>query len=226
MNAEDSPASIDHSDRTARTGGYACLVGAALMIVGAACKIAAGVDLDQALATGDLAGYLSGAADVRGLLIANLSLWIVGVFVLGVAGTLLAALGRRRAAARIGRLSYGTAVPLAIAAFVAWLALVVQLAGEVSPAELAVAEVLGWFASRADWTATVLVVGAGPLLVSLAGRSAWVPNWLLGWGVAAAGTGALTVLAMFVGGLTGYGFLIVPVGLGWTLAAGIVLLRR
>lgn len=196
------------------------------MIAGAACKIASGADLDLALATGDLSGYLSGAAEVQSILVWNLSLWIGGVFGLGSAGVMLAAMGEERpATARMGRLCYTTAVPLAMAAFVAWLALVVQLAGEPSELTVTMAEVLGWYASRADWTATVLIVGFGPLLVSLAGRDDWVPSWLLVWGFLAAGAGVLTVLAMFIGGLTGYGFLIVPVGLGWTIAAGIVLLR-
>ncbi|MCH7514306.1 MAG: hypothetical protein IH947_10265, partial [Bacteroidetes bacterium] len=36
----------------------------------------------------------------------------------------------------------------------------------------------------------------------------------------------LTAIAMYAGGLTTYGFLIIPVGLGWTIAASIVLFRR
>lgn len=219
-------ASMDR-EATAHWGGYACIAGSLVMIAGAVCKIASGVDLDASLAAGDLGGYLSGVAQVELIVVANLSLWIVGVFGLGTAGVMLAAMGRSRSvAARWGKLCYTTAVPLAMAAFVAWLAIVVQLSGSGSATEVAIAEVVGWFASRADWTATVLVVGLGPLLVSLAGRGDWVPRWLLVWSFLAAGTGGLTVLAMFVGGLTGYGFLIVPVGLGWTIAAGIVALRE
>ncbi len=38
--------------------------------------------------------------------------------------------------------------------------------------------------------------------------------------------GLLTTLAQFTGGLTTYGFLIIPVGMGWMLGASVVLFRR
>lgn len=209
-----------------RIAGYFALAGPIVMLAGVACWVASGTDLDRALADGDVAGYLTAVEGARSLVVANLSLWILGVILLGIAGIAMTNLDvRDRASALIAGLCYLVAVPLAIGSFAAWLALVVQLPAEASAAQVAVAEVVGWFASRSDWIATVLVVGAGPALVSTAGRGDWVPGWLFGWGLLAAVAGVLTVLALFAGGLTSYGFLVVPVGLGWTLAAGIILLR-
>lgn len=216
-----------HLHSTTRLGGYAAITSAVIMIAGAVLKVVSGADLDQALATGDLSGYLVQAAEVRHLLLTNLSLWIVGVFGLGIAGIAMAELcEHNRTTTLIVRLCYYTGVPLAIAAFVAWITIIVQLPPDAASSETLIAEVVGLFASRADWIATVLVVGAGPSLISFAGRKDWVPTWLAGFGVATAIAGVLTVIAMFTHALTSYGFLIVPVGLAWIIAAGMVLLRR
>jgi hypothetical protein len=212
-----------------RLGGYAAIGGAVTMIIGAAILMASGVDLDLALATDDMADYLVAAGEAQSLVVANLVIWIVGVLIFGVAGTAMTAVcTRRRTVAQVARYCYWAAVPLVVAAYVAWLALVVQIAPDNSQTAVLIAEVIGWFASRADWVATILIISVGPALISLAGRGDWVPKWLVGWGIVALFPGLLTAVAMLTGGngLTSYGLLILPVGLSWTIAAGIVLLRR
>jgi hypothetical protein len=212
---------------TSRIAGYAALAAATSMIIGAILWASSGADLDGALAAGTIAEYLEAATARRSLLVGNLTAWIVGVLLFGAAGAGFFRLcRRRRTLAQIGLLCYWTAVPLAIASFVAMLAVVVQLAPLGTAEAVLLADVVGWFGSRADWIATVLVVGFGPLLISIAGRDEWVPAWLAYWAMAAALAGILTVVAMFTGALSTYGFLIVPVGLGWTIAAGVVALRR
>lgn len=207
-------------------GAYLALGGAFVMATGGILKRVAGADLDAALVQGSVEQYLALVAEQQGLLVVNLSLWIVGVLLLGAAGTALAHLcRRRRLLARVAMLCYWSAVPLAIASFVAWIAIVVQIAPASSSEAIVTAEVVGWFVSRADWIATVLIVGAGPLLISLAGRGDWVPAWLLWLSVAAAVAGGLTTVAMFTGDLHTFGSIIIPVGLIWTIAAGVVLLR-
>lgn len=223
------PTDFDSPSRTlsdlTRFGGLMAIIGAALMLTGAILWQASGTDLDAALAAGDMAGYLAGAAG-SSLVVLNLVAWTVGVLFLGAGGVALTRdPGNADRPAHLARLAFVTAVPLAIGAFMAMLAIVVRLPVEASAAELALADVVGWWASRADWTATVLLVGFGPFLVSWAGRDAWVPGWLmwLGWlaGVAA----VATIMAMFTDALSGYGFLIVPIGLIWLIAAGVVVLR-
>ncbi len=214
---------------TIRIGAYTAINGAVTMIIGAALWGASGADLDRALASGELSNYLTAAGAARQLLVANLTLWIIGVFIIGVAGTAMANLCvRRPAIAQVAQFSFGTSVPLVIAAYVAWLAIVVQVAPVTSPAAVLVTKVFGWFASRADWVATILIIGIGPALISLAGRGDWVPTWLARWSIGTAIAGLLTAVAMLTGGsgLSTYGFLIIPAGVGWMLAAGIVLLRR
>lgn len=210
-----------------RLGAYTCLAGSISFIIGAALWGASGADIDQSLASGEMGNYLVIAGDVRPLLVANLCFWIFGALLLGVAGTVLATLCvQRRPVAQIALLCYRTGVPLVISAYVAWLALVVQVAPDTSPAAILLAETIGWFASYADWLSTILIVGFGPALISLAGRGDWMPTWLARWGIATAVAGLLTTVAMFTNALTSYGFLIIPVGLGWMISAGIVLLRR
>lgn len=222
----DEPSAADVGT-VSRLAGYAALAAVASMVAGAVLWASSGADIDQALAADAISEYLETAAERRTMLIANLTAWITGALLFGVAGTAFFRLcSRRRTLAQIGLLCYWTGVPLAITSFFAMLAVVVQVAPDTSPEAVLVAEVVGWFGSRADWLATALLVGFGPLLISLAGRDEWVPAWLRYWGIAAAVAGALAVVAMFTEALSSYGFLIVPVGLGWTLAAGIVALRH
>lgn len=218
----------ENTNTATRLGGYAAIAGSVIMLIGAALN-AMGASLDAALVDGDIAGYLTAAGATRQLFTTNLTLWIVGVLILGVAGTVMASLsGRRPMTAQMAKYNYGVAVPLAITSFVAWLAVVVQIGPETSPEAIMAATVMGWFATYTDWIATILILSVGPSLISMAGRGEWTPTWLVRWSVLAAITGLLTVIAMLTGGagLLTYGMLILPVGIGWMIAAGIVLLRH
>lgn len=219
----------DNTKTTTRLGAYTAIGGSICALIGAALWGASGTDIDQALATGEISSYLSAAGETSDLLIANLTIWIVMAFLLGIAGTAMATLGeRRQMAARTAMYCYWTGVPLVMAAYVAWLAIVVRVAPDTSSAAVEVTEVLGWFASRADWLATILIIGVGPTFISAAGRGDWVPTWLGRWSIVTAIAGVLNAVAMLTGGsgLMTYGFLIIPIGVGWMIAAGIVLLRR
>jgi hypothetical protein len=162
------------------------------------------------------------------MLATNLTVWIAMVLLMGVAATAMATLSTRRPmTARVALFSYGTGVPLVIAAYVAWLAIVVRVAPDTSPAAITVATAMGWFASRADWIATILVIGVGPTLLAFAGRDTWAPGWLRTWSLLTAAAALLNAIAMLTGGhgLLTYGFAIIPVGVGWMIAAGVVLLK-
>ena len=210
----------------ARTGGIATLLGSICMISGAAIWGASGVDIDQALYDNDLAGYLSKALGSQDLLIANLSLWILGVLLLGAGATMMALLSQDRPVwAQLVKYNYGVGVALVVVAYMAWLAVVVRSAASASAEAPAIAETVGWFATRADWVATVLMLATGPLLLSTAGRGRWAPNWLRIWSYLCLFTGLLNLIAQYAGGLTTYGFIIIPVGMGWLFAASSVLLR-
>jgi len=222
MNANDTQLAT-------RVGAWTALSGSACAVAGAALGIASGADIDASLTRQDMAGYLTTAGDHQAMLVANLVLWIAMVILMPIAATAMTALSPKRPfLAQLARFWYWTGSPLVIAAFVAWLAIVIQLAPDTSPDAVMVANTLGWFASRADWIATVFFVGIGPTFLSMAGREDWVPSWLYQWGWLTALAGGLTTVAMLTGGsgLTTYGFAIVPVGVGWMVAAGIVLIRR
>ena len=219
---------VQKIEATRRVGAYTALAGSASFIIGAALWLISGVDIDQALATDEMAGYLVAAGSVIPLIIANLSFWIVGAILLGMAATAMTSLCvHRPVTAQMALVCYRIGVPLVIVAYVTWLALHVQIVPDTTPAAVLLAETLGWFGSQADWLATILMIGLGPALISLAGRDDWVSPWLARWGIATAVTGLLTAIAMFTSsGVTTYGFLIVPVGLVWMVWAGVVLIRR
>jgi hypothetical protein len=213
---------------TRRLGAYTAIAGSLCAITGAALFVASGADIDRALAIDDVAAYLTVAGGRTGLLVANLTIWMAMAFLFGIAATAMSALCRQhRLLASVAMYCYWTGVPLVLAAFTAWLAVVVRVAPDTSSAAILVTETVGWFASRADWIATILIVGIGPTLLAAAGRDDWVPKWLARWSVLTAIAAVLCAIAMFTGGagLSTYGFLIVPVGVGWMIAAGVVLAR-
>ena len=210
-----------------RVGGYTAVGGAVTMLIGAALWGTSGTDLWAALDSGDVAGYLVAAGTMRVQLIANLTFWIVGVLILGVAGTALANLCvRRRMPAQIALVCIRTGVPLVIVAYIAMLSLLVQIAPDTSATAVTIAQVVGWIGVRADDLATALIIGAGPLFISLAGRDDWVPTWLARWGYLAGVIGLFSLVVLYIPPLRGLSFIIIPLGVAWMIAAGIVLLRR
>ena len=212
---------------TARLGGYTAIAGTVTMLIGAALWGTSGTDLWAALDSGDMAGYLVAIEAVKGQLVANLSVWILGVLIFGVVGAMLTTLSTRRPLlAQVARVCYQTAVPLVIVAYIAMLAVVVQLGGETSATAVSLANVVGWIGARADDLATALIIGIGPLFISLAGHGEWVPTWLLRWGGLAGVVGVLSVAFIYLPGMAAYGFIILPVGMGWMIAAGVVLLQQ
>lgn len=212
---------------TVRLGGYTVIAGTITMLIGAALWGTSGTDLWAALDNGDMAGYLTAIEPVKGQLVANLSVWILGVLILGAAGAMLSALcTQRRPLARIAQVCFQTAVPLVIVAYIAMLAVVVQLSGASSETAVSLANIIGWIGARADDLATALIIGVGPLFIALAGHGEWVPTWLLRWGYLTGFVGVLSVLFLYLPGMTPYGSIILPVGMGWMLATGVVLLRQ
>ena len=216
-----------HKKNAARLGAYTTLLGSVCMLTGAAIMISSGTDMDLALYNGTIADYLRESLVNQYMLIVNLSLWILGVILLGIGATMMALLSEQNSIlAQLVRYNYWIAIPLVVTAYMAWLAVVVRLASSASPEAAAIAEGIGWFAVRADWLATVLVLGTGPALIAAAGRGIWVPKWLRVWSLITLFAGLLTTVAQYAGGLTTYGFLIIPIGMGWMIAAAITLFRQ
>lgn len=197
------------------------------MLTGSALWGFSGTNLWEALDGGDMAAYLRDAGAVKTQLVTNLSFWIVGVLVLGMAGSSMAALSERRCAlSQAALLSFWAAVPLAVIGFLVMMVLVVLIAPDTSETAIYIARVVSWAGARAEDIATVLLIGTGPLFVSLAGRGDWVPTWLLRWSYLAFFCGLLSIAVLYFPGMSKYGFIVVPIGMGWMIAAGIVLLRR
>lgn len=210
-----------------RPGGLTALGGAIIMLIGAVLYFSSGTDLWAAVDSDNMAAFLTAAGDVKTQLIANLSLWIVGVVMLGTAWRFIIPLCvQRPALARIAGVFVAAAVPLAIASFIIMLALVVQIVPDTSDTSVAIANVIGWIGIRADDLATALLVGFAPFFITLAARGEWMPKWLGVWGYLAGIVGLFSLIVLYIPGMSGAGFLIVPVGIGWMLAMGIVLLRQ
>ncbi|MEZ4989419.1 MAG: hypothetical protein R2824_03375 [Saprospiraceae bacterium] len=210
-----------------RIAGILAISGAVFMLIGAAVWGSTGIDLWQALAQGELPAYLAAAGNVKLQFTINTAFWITGVLCMGSAGTLMAALPtRRQPLALMARLGFQTGVPLAIVAFLAMVSVVIQLSPDTSAVAVAVAETVGWIGARADDIATILIAAVGPLLISLAGKDHWVPRWLLRWGYAAGIGGFLAAVAIFLPGFYQLGLVLIPIAMGWMIAAGVVLLSR
>jgi hypothetical protein len=206
-----------------RLGGASLVIGALVMVAGAAVWASTGTDLDAALVEGTVGAYLDAAVEHRGALAVNLTLWMFGVGLLGLGGIQLAGTGREpgHPARDAARACYAVATTLALVSFLTWYGLI-RVAGSI---DVGAAEAIGWTAWNLDNVATSLIVGIGPLALAWVARDGWMPQWLSIWAGAAAITAVLTWIAIPTGGGGTYGFLIVPVGIVWSITAGVVAMR-
>jgi hypothetical protein len=226
MDKRANLANAGHTADNFKVSGYAAVGGAVLMLIGAVLYFSSGTDLWASLANGEMGAYLTAAGGRKAQLVANLSFWIVGVLVMGAALNGMVKLSNQRSAfAQIASVCAGTAVPLAIISFIAMMSLVVQIAPDSSATAVALADVVGWIGARADDLATALIVGFAPFFLALAGRGDWMPTWLARWGYLAGVVGLFSLIVLYIPPLAEMGMLIVPVGIGWMIAAGVVLLK-
>lgn len=211
-----------------RVAGATAVLGGVIMLAGAATWASTGADLDQALTQGSIAQYLESAKANASALCVNLTLWIVGVILMGAGGCQLALLGRTRiAAAAVACFGYTVGVGAAIVFFPLWLGIVLGLAPAHAAGSdvLAVAVALGQAATIADWIATVLILAVGSVCVAKAGADIWVPRWLLVWSRLVGIAGLSSLLGVVLGDRSTYAMLVVPLGVGWLIAAGITAAR-
>lgn len=222
------PTPIASTVAARRLAGRLAVAGALTMLAGAVVLGAFGApDLDAALVSGDLERYLTEAASRRTAVLAHVSIWLVGAPLLGAAGVVAAHGDPMGAPHReLARAAYTVGAATALVCFVAWFAVAVQASASPSPTDATVAAVVGWFAYRLDVVATALLIGVGPWLLTAVARPSWAPPWLRVWAVGALAAAIFQVVPYLVPAVPlALGLLVMPVGLGWTLAAGTVLQR-
>jgi hypothetical protein len=211
---------FQYNKRTFVFAGYVSVSGAVSMLIGAAFWGASGTDLWQALADKQMEAYLSQLEAVRQMLVINTFFWVLGVLLIATAGTLMSGFCiSKPGLAQMGMVFMRTAASVAIVSFLAMLA----LAFYSKPVEAA--SITGWLGARLDDIATMLLIGFGPLCLSIAGKGDWVPRWLNIWGFLAGFTGILGIIGLLTG-IVPLGFIIIPFGIGWMIAAGVVLIKK
>jgi len=214
-----------------RAAGITVIVGAVAMLVGTAFWAASGADLDAALEDNTIADYLTEAASNSTVLTTNLGFWILGATLLGLGGILLSRLGDQDSpATAVAQFAFTAGPAAAIVFFSVWLGIVLGLApAYVAGAQVeATASALGHAVSIADWIATVMILSVGGTAMAVAGRDTWVPRWLFRWAVLTAALGVLAIVGLIVDSRTtlALAMLIVPVGIGFMIAAGVAAIRR
>ena len=209
-----------------RFGGYAAISSALFMIIGAVFQSYSETNLWMALIDNDIQPILEQYKNVKTILTINFSFWILGVIFLGITGSILVELcTRERIFAKVALVCYQLAVPLAVLSFLMMLSLAIQIPTEFSESSLAAVKIIGWISVRADDIATLLFLGVGPFFISLSGRSDWIPKWLVRWGYLAGPVAVISILVFYSPELHSFSLLILPVGLGWMISVGIVLLK-
>ncbi len=205
-------------------GGMLSVIGAITMTVGGGVYTTAGADL-WGFVDSDVGvdAYMADAAAAVSTLHATHAMWIAGVFILAIGGILLTR-GGPDTLSVAARASYMIGAALAIPAFLAMVALT-RLAESGTDAP-GLAESLGFLGARTDDVATVVIIGLGPLLISLANRDGWMPAWLVRIGMVAGLAGAASLVSLFFGAAGTIGFIIVPIGMVWSIAAGAITIRQ
>lgn len=206
--------------QTLTFAGIVSIAGAISMLIGAACWGASGTDLWQALAENQMENYLSQLPEARQLLVINTSFWVLGVLLMATAGTMMAGFCKTNPGlGQMAKVFSRTGASVAIVSFVMMLSLAI-----INPA-VDVATIIGWIGTHLDGIATVSIVGFSPLFLSIAGKPDWVPGWLQTWGYLTGFAGLLGVVGMFTG-IVALEFIIIPFGIGWKIAAGVVLVKK
>ena len=200
--------------------GSISIAGAVSMLTGAALWGASGTDLWQALANDQMEEYMSLLPGAKQLLVMNTSFWVLGVLLMATAISLMADfITSSRGFAQMAKVFSRIGASIAIVSFIMMLSLSI-----VNP-PLEVATIIGWVGTRIDDIATMLIIGFSPLCLSNAGKSDWVPGWLSVWGYLAGICALLGIISLFTG-ITALGFIIIPIGIGWMIAAGVVLIKK
>ncbi len=217
----------EHIKTIYRNSAFTTLIGSICMLIGAALWGTSGTDLWAAIEFGNIEGYLTAVGDLKVQLIANLTFWIIGVLILGLGVLMISDLGDYETFyTQVAKFCFRTAIPMAIVSYIAMLVVVVQIAPDISPTSVAITEAIGWMGVRLDDIATALMLGVGPLFISLSGRAHWTPGWLVKWSYLATILGIISIVVQYFPGYGQYGFFIIPVGMGWMIATSIVLFRH
>jgi hypothetical protein len=210
-----------------KTAGTLGIAGAIVMFAGAAFWGASGADIWEALKSDNMEAYISQLSRAETFLAINTCLWILGALVLGAAISLISAIeGNAAIPSSLARTAVTAAVPLAILSFITMASLPFTLSAEVSSHSVQLVKTIGWIGTKADGLATFLLIAVCPTCLSLAGKTTWAPRWLTRWGYVAAFAGALLLIAEIAPSLQDLMYPVIPIGLGWIIAAGIVLVRK
>lgn len=200
--------------------GTVIIAGTLSMLTGAAFWGASETDLWQSLANGKMEEYLVQVEGKKDILVVNTIFWTLGVMLLGIGVIFMSdSFISRYRLARVAKELVRIAIPVAIVSFIVMLSLAIH------PPTIESAMAIGWIGARLDDLATILIIGACPVFLSVAGRNDWIPGWLTIWGYLAGIAGLLGILSLLTG-IVVLGFVIIPFGLGWMLAAGLVLIRK
>lgn len=212
-----------------RAAGITAIVAAVTMLTGTAFWVASGTDLWAALEGDTIGEYLTDVAANSTLVTANLGFWILGAILLGLGGIMLSTLGDQDSpATAVARFAFTAGPAASIVFFSVWLGMVLGLAPAFVAGDQveAVALALGHAIVIADEFATALILSLGGAALAVAGRHTWVPRWLFRWAMLSAVLGVLAIVALIVDALATLAFAIVPVGIGFMIAAGITALRH
>ncbi len=211
----------NRSELVTRIAGVSSLLAGTIITAGMVLYALADADLETAVNSGDMAAYFDAAVDNH-LLVVTLFLWMIASLLIVAAAASLAVY-TRSLAGWLGTASGIIGASVALPTYLTMLALI-NVAAPNGSRE--VAEVIGWAASRGDWTATVLLLSLTPMLLSLSG--AWnsqVQRWLVALGATAALSGLTAVAALFGIVPAPAGYAILLAGPLWLFAAGAATLR-
>lgn len=202
-------------------GGAALLIGASVwMAIGGITQGLLGIDYWTALEDGTLAEALS-SADGRTLFQMTHVMWAFGMLLFVIAYTLVRRHLQVVADHPLLDVAFHVVVMGATFNVVSYLAMASVTSTFAGATDITGAEGLLRMGLRLDDYATLMMLGLGPLLLSISGRGSWAPTWLIPLSALALVANVGLVISAFVGGA---GIVLTPavvIGVIATIAIGV-----
>jgi hypothetical protein len=179
-----------------------------------------GINLDTAIAKNDFAGYLDRSHDMHTFLVIQVSLGMIGFFIISMGLNTVARslIGNKNISNFSTHIVYIASTLIFISGF-GLIAINTKLISAQVAEHALIFQMFGWFVSRIFWISIVFLLGFIPYLISIYSDKSSFAKWHRILGMTAGFTSILTILSFLTHALGTYGSWLFPVGMLWIISS-------